>query len=173
MRYIIVYHISFSSGKILIQFLIHFASCRTDFSPLFLVKWRSTLMKRFPPSSCCCWSGPEQSSELSPSWAPRPCWGKERMSAGRLHLYTWHPCTATSLPSSCRCLRYFPVTSEWRTAEGWWWVTQIHSAWGSPPEHPCSPFPGSAASHRPVLVQFCFAFTGFSQWLKSEVRVMF
>lgn len=128
---------------------------------LVLGKWRPTLMKPFPQSPCYCWSRPEQSSELSQIRAHRPCWVRERVSAGRLHLYTWHPCTAICLPFSCRCPRCFPVTSVWREQTGGGVSLKFTQLGAHLLQHLCSPFSGSAASHRPVLVKFYFSFTGF------------
>lgn len=169
MRYIIVYHISFSSENVLILFFIHLASCRTAFFSLVLGKWRSTLMKH----SCYCWSRPEQSSELPQIWAHRPCWVRERVSAGKLHLYTINPCTAIYPPFSCRCPRYFPATSVWGTADWWWWVTQIHSAWGSPPATLLLSLPRLCCLPQASSCAILFLFHRFFQLLKLEVGVLF
>lgn len=139
------------------------------FFPFVLGKWRSALMK----GSCYCWSRPEQSSELSQIWAHRPCWVRERVSAGRLHLYTINPCTAIYPTFSCRWPRYFPVTSVWGTADRWWWVTQIHSAWGSSPATLPHSLPRLCCLPQASSCAIPFLFHRFFQLLKLEVGVLF
>lgn len=148
--------ISFTSGEIPIWFLFDFYSGRTDlcFTVFFLVqgKWKDflkvTLLVR-------AWTELRAESQV---WTHgHTCWVTEGVSWQRT------PIHFTTLPGSvspffpCRCQL---LPSDLRV-EGWCQGCQCGGESLTLPQlgphvlqHPCSPLPGSAASHRPALVQF-------------------
>lgn len=101
---------------------------------LILGEEKSTLMKRFPPGSCYCWSRPEQSSELSLRYGHTDPAGWQRGCQLADHTYRLDILAQPYISlSHVGVLGTSHVTSEWRSADMWWWVTQIRSAWGLPP----------------------------------------
>lgn len=140
---------------------------------LVLGKWRPTLMKRFPQSHTV-----GQGQSRAQGWVSGT--GTQTL-LGERQCVSWQstPIHMTPFPSnislffSCRYPGYFPVTSGWRAADRWWWITQTHSAWGSPPETSLLSLPRLCCLPQASSWAMLLLFHSFSPWLKSEVRVLF